>query len=216
MPDVGDSQIVEVAVNPADGTTVATLTVIPPTGASTTPEPTASNGNALWSYEVLYIQPGIWTFQWDVTGTGRGREYQQVPVAPARARPRAYATTADLANFLQAAPPLNAEHLLGNVTRYMDNEVLLTAVYRTDADGEPVDADVIEALKEAACAYAAWWDEQGITGQDAGQDYTSVSAGGIALTKAAGASGRPADPRVSSEALGILAAAGLNGAPWTR
>lgn len=212
MPDVGDSQIVEVAVNPADGTTAATLTVTPPTGASTTPEPTASNGNALWSYEVLYTQPGIWTFQWDVTGTGRGREYQQVPVAPARARPRAYATTADLANWLQAAPPVGAEQLLGAVTRYMDGEVLLTAVYDVDTDDEPTDDKVIAALRDACCAYAAWWDDQGITGQDAGQDYTSVSAGGVALTKAAGASGRPADPRVSSEALGILARAGLRGA----
>jgi hypothetical protein len=213
VPDVGDPQIVTLTVSPADGTTEAALTVTAPDGTTTTPDATPSNGNATWSTEVTYTAAGIWTLKWVVTGTGRGAEDQQVSVAPTHARPRAYATTTDLADFLRAAPPLNAELLLGNVTRYMDDEVLLTAVYDVDEDDEPTDTKVIKALKEACCAYAKWWDKQGIDGEDAAQQYTSVSAGSISIGKATGTTGRPADPRVSSEAVGILWRAGLLGHP---
>ena len=216
MPDVGDSQIITLDVSPADGTTAATLTAIPPSGSAPTLEPTASNGNSLWSAEVTYTVAGIWTFRWDVTGTGRGREYQYVSVAPAPAVGRSYATTTDLANWLRAAPPLNAQALLEGATRFLDTVVLTTSVYDVDTGGLPTKAAVITALRDATCALAAWWHAQGITGEDANSVYTTVSIGSASFTRTPGAGGAPSDPRMSREAREILAGAGLLGhAIWT-
>ncbi|GII84596.1 hypothetical protein Ssi03_25860 [Sphaerisporangium siamense] len=214
MPDVGDSQIVELTVSPADGTTSATLAVIPPEGDVTTGlEPTPSNGNAVWSYEVTYTMPGIWQFMWTVTGTGRGVQYQKATVAPAPARGRSYASTTDLANWLKAAPPLNAQALLEGATRFLDNRVLLAAVYDINLDGMPTSTTVIKALRDATCALATWWHAQGIEGEDANSVYTTVSIGSASFTRTPGAGGAPSDPRMSREAAEILAGAGLLGHP---
>lgn len=212
MPVVGYSEIVILTVDPHDDTTTPVLTVTPPNYVLD--EPTVSPGDepGTWQAEVVYDQAGIWVLEWAVTGTGRGVQTKTVAVAPAPGGPgRTYATTTDLADWLQAAPPLDAARRLIRATSYLDANPLKTAVYDVDDDGLPTDAVVAAALRDATCAQADWWTQHGDDGTGAGADYTSVTAGSISLTRAAGGAGAPRDPRQSPEAFDILSAAGLTG-----
>lgn len=205
MPDAGDSEIATLAVALADGTTEATLTVTSPSGTVTTPEVTASNGNAVWTAEVPYTTAGVWVLKWVVTGSGRGTQYQRVPVAPAPAIGPAYATSADLAAWLQAAPPDDSDKLLRDATRELDF-ALKAAIYDVDDDGEPTDAEVIAALRDACCAVVEWWQETGDP-LSSGGAYTSVSIGSVTLSRSQ-ASGAP-----SGDVLGRRAQRILRGCP---
>jgi hypothetical protein len=89
-----------------------------------------------------------------------------------------------------------------------------TAHYLTDDDGYPTDAVVSDALRDATCAYAAYWDETGDpTGADAVAGPTRILSVSLGGTATGGASSRTAaDARRSEEALTILRNAGLIGA----
>ncbi|MEU4234181.1 hypothetical protein AB0F17_58745 [Nonomuraea sp. NPDC026600] len=123
----------------------------------------------------------------------------------------AYATTGELTTWLNPDPvPTGAARMLARATRYMDNVLLKTSVYPVDADGLPTEAAHITAMRDACCALVEWWAENGDDGLGAGSEYTSVSAGNIALSKAAGTGGDD-DPRRAPEAVEILDGAGLLG-----
>lgn len=114
----------------------------------------------------------------------------------------AYATAAELAasDFLSAdlVLPSSAEQarLLSRASRLLDATVLMQAVYTVDDDGDPTDTDVIAALRDAACAQAAWWletgDEQGVSAH-----LTGVNSGG-------GPSISGSLPRVAPDAVDVL------------
>lgn len=82
----------------------------------------------------------------------------------------AYATVADLAacDFLSDGLTLPStgqqERLLSRASREID-KALLRAFYQVDHDGQPTDAKVVTALRDATCAQACWWLE---TGDEAG------------------------------------------------
>lgn len=123
---------------------------------------------------------------------------------------RVYATSDDLTAWLDPDPvPEAAERMLRRASRFLDDRLLLTAVYPVDADGMPTRPDHRDALRDACCALVEWWAANGDDGTGAGSDYTTVTAGSISLTRAGGNSGTPADPRVSREAVEILGGAGL-------
>ena len=207
MPDVGDLVTARLTVDPADGTTAAALLVTRPDGTTVSPIVTGADGGTTWTAPVTYTLAGLWRLSWTVTGTGAGVQHEVVSVAPAPAvtvTGRVYATTTQLANALHEAPPLNSVQLLTDASRALD-DALKTAVYDTDDDGMPTNADVAAAFAEAVCAIVEWWGETGDpVGADGGWD--SVSAGPVSLSRG---SGSTAAAPISGGALPPRAAAAL-------
>ncbi|MEU3161970.1 hypothetical protein ACPCAJ_21035 [Streptomyces griseoincarnatus] len=164
MPDVGDLVTARLVVDPYDETTHASLAVTAPDGTVSMPVTTTADGGQTWTAPLTYTAAGVWLLRWAVSGTGASVEAQQVGVAPAPATigdVRSYATTTQLANFLHAAPPLDAVKLLERATDLLDSDFLKAAVYDVDADGMPTDPVVAEAFAEAVCAQVEFWGEVG-------------------------------------------------------
>jgi hypothetical protein len=203
MPDVGDLVTARLGVSPADETTQAALLVTLPDGSTLSPVVTASDGGAVWTAPVVYTLAGVWRLSWTVTGTGASVEHELVAVAPvpgAAGGGRPYATTTDLAQYLQAAPPLDSQHLLDGASRMLDARVLAYCRYDVDDTGLPSDTAVAQAIGRAVCAQVAWWDEVGDSRGAAGAGYGSVSIGSVSLgrttgTATASASGEDAAAR---------------------
>lgn len=184
MPDVGEVAAASHTVDPFDETTQATLTVTDPDGTATTPSTSTDDDGHTWTASFTYTAAGVWLLTWTVTGVGASVENEQVAVAPtpgAGLTGRVYATTTQLANYLQAAPPLDAVRQLTDASKALD-DALLTALYDTDDDGMPTDLDVIAAFAEAVCAIVEWWEE---TGDPVGADggWQSATAGPVSLTR---------------------------------
>lgn len=202
MPDAGDSQIATLTVTPYDLSTTATLSVRSPSGTTTTPSATTSDGGATWTATVPYTVAGVYTLTWTVTGTGAGVQQQLVSVAPLQpGTARSYATTTDLADWLRAAPPTDAAKQLRDATRELDY-FLRTAIYDVDDDGEPTNAEVTVAFRDACCAVVEWWAETGDP-LAAVSAYGSVSIGSVTLSRTQ-ASGAPASEVLGRRALQIL------------
>ncbi|MFE0727947.1 hypothetical protein ACFW2X_06785 [Streptomyces antibioticus] len=164
MPDVGDVVTCRLVVAPYDESTVATLAVTAPDGTVTAPVATTADGGQTWTAPLAYIAAGIWLLRWTVTGTGASVEPLTVAVAPAPASMadvRSYSTTTQLANFLHAAPPLDAVKLLERATDLLDADFLRAAVYDVDDEGMPTDPIVAAAFAEAVCAQVEFWGEVG-------------------------------------------------------
>jgi hypothetical protein len=224
MPTVGRGQVARLQLPTFDATTLAELTLVgPPDADGVRPETelgaSSTDDNHTWTADVPpYQRPGRWYHVWTVTGTGAGRIVNPVDVEPdpiGAAGRRAYATTADLANWIHAAPPDDAERMLADATREVDG-LLVCAVYPVDADGEPTDAKHRAALRDAVCEQVAWWID---TGDPSGAVaiYGSLSAGSISVGRATAAAARGADARVAPGVRQILAGAGLLGhAPRVR
>lgn len=88
----------------------------------------------------------------------------------------------------------------------------LTAVYPTHPDGAPRDTKVAEALRDATCAQAVWFDETGDTGSGATGRFNSMSLGSASLSGGGTGSGTNTSVdqgRYSPEAVQILQNAGL-------
>ena len=124
-----------------------------------------------------------------------------------------YAKTSDLVKFL-GVEELEDEAGAKAGLRRASNEVrglTRTALYETDDDGLPTDAAVLEAFKDATCAFVAYWDETGdITGGNAMAGPMKILSVSIGGTPTGGASSRTAaDARRADEAVTILRNAGL-------
>ncbi|HLS39222.1 MAG TPA: hypothetical protein VK038_00480 [Ornithinicoccus sp.] len=184
MPDVGDLVTAQLVVSPYDGTTQAALAVTAPDGTVTAPVVSTGDGGQTWTAPLTYTAAGIWRLSWTVTGTGASVEHELVSVAPAPATTaagRVYATTTDLANYLNAAPPLDGARLLADASRMLDALVLAFCRYDVDDDGMPTDETVAAAIGRAVCAQVAWWDELGDHRGAAGAGWGSVSIGSVSL-----------------------------------
>ncbi|WP_406200153.1 hypothetical protein OG331_25230 [Streptomyces sp. NBC_01017] len=184
MPDVGDVVTAQLVVAPYDGTTSASLAVTAPDGTVSSPVASTADGGQTWTAPLTYTAAGVWLLRWTVTGTGASVENQQVAVAPtpgAGQTGRVYATTTDLANYLRAAPPLDASGLLLAASKMLDTRVLFLCRYDVDDDGMPTDPDVAAAIGRAVCAQVAWWDEVGDSTGAAGVGYGSVAIGSVNL-----------------------------------
>ncbi|GAB2731796.1 hypothetical protein [Streptomyces bullii] len=189
MPDVGDTVTASLIVDPYDATTVATLSVTAPTGTVTAPATGTADGGKTWTAPLTYTAAGLWRLSWTVTGTGARVEHELVSVAPA---PRAvsdggrvYATTTQLADALNKAPPLNAVELLERASALLDSEFLKAAVYDVDVDGMPTDPDVAKAFAAAVCAQVEFWGEVGVE-TDISGPLQGVSIGSVQLQYGAG------------------------------
>ncbi|GAB2519473.1 hypothetical protein [Paramicrobacterium agarici] len=131
---------------------------------------------------------------------------------------RTYATPSDYFDFLDGEipdPVPDEQQLKAKLRRasiVIDGRLRL-AVYDTDEDGYPTDADVSEALKDATCAQADWFTEtDDITGADSQAGVVkigSVSLGGSGATGGASNARSAGASRISPEAVEILRNAGL-------
>ncbi|MEU0084896.1 hypothetical protein [Streptomyces sp. NPDC006274] len=191
MPDAGDDVAVSLTVDPFDATTAATLTVRAPDGTTSTPATSTSDGGKTWTATVTYSTAGIWRLTWTVTGTGAGVTHELVSVAPApggTGTGRVYATSTQLANYLHAAPPTDADRLLARASELLEEEVFRLCWYEADdVTGLPTNAIVAAAFTAAVCAQIEWWDETGDELGAAGQ-WGTVKLGSASMTRAAGSS----------------------------
>lgn len=72
----------------------------------------------------------------------------------------AYATAAELATWIGAAAPANADWLLARATELIDS--IVTAPYAIDEVTElPTDSEEAEALRDATCAQVRFWQATG-------------------------------------------------------
>lgn len=184
MPDVGDMVTAQLTVSPYDGTTQATLAVTAPDGAVSHPVATTVDGGQTWTAPLTYTMAGVWRLSWTVTGTGASVEHELVSVAPTPGTGlagRVYATTTQLAEYMQAAPPLDAPRLLASASRMLDALVLAYCRYAVDGDGMPTDPLVAAAIGRAVCAQVAWWEEIGDSTGAAGVGYGNVAIGSVNL-----------------------------------
>lgn len=223
----GEVQLVTLEIVGADTDTVAGATAYPPDGGAAVvlaPLLDAPPDRSRWGANLTPTIPGEWVVEWIVTGSGAGRVVDVLPIAPARATApdgRTYASTTQLAQWLDAAPPEGAHRLLLRATERVD-ELLRTAVYEVAGDDElPVDPVIAAALRDATCAQAAWFADTDDDGSGAVLRYGKVKIGTVELSDrgGAGAGGDPdqADPRYAPAAIRALRAAGLwNRAPVVR
>lgn len=124
--------------------------------------------------------------------------------------PRVYATRQEYITYAGDPAPTNIDSLLRRASHQVESHIR-AAVYATDEDGLPTDPAVKEALRDATCAYVAYWEETGDpTGADAMQGPVKILSVQLGGTATGGASSRtPADVRRSDEAVQILRNAGL-------
>ncbi|HEY9476479.1 MAG TPA: hypothetical protein VIS06_21845 [Mycobacteriales bacterium] len=121
-----------------------------------------------------------------------------------------YAVETDLADSVYlpkgvtAPTGTEATRLLTRASRRVDR-LLLPAVYDVDDTGAPTDPAVIEAVRDATCAQAAWWLETGDESGAAGQ-YQSVGIGSVNLTRR---TSDDQDDTTSPDAVDVLTQAGL-------
>ncbi len=200
MLDVGDWRIPTLAIDPADATTSASYVVVAPDGTAAAPvtatvalNATAGTGTATGTGYELTVA-GEWVERWTVTGTGQSKERAIVLVAPdpvtAPSGGRVYATTTDLANWLQAAPPAGSRKMLRAASRQID-KMLLTATYDVDSVTLlPTDTVVITAFRDAVCAVIEEGKRNGEQAYGGAGSVASFTIGGITVNRA-GNSGQP-------------------------
>ncbi|MGW7416130.1 hypothetical protein [Streptomyces sp. NPDC054863] len=102
-----------------------------------------------------------------------------------------YATPEQLSMWLGTPAPSGAERLLARAGEDIDS-ALLTAIYRVDEDGDPIEPRVVAALADATCAQVEHWLATGDDGTGAGGVWDSVSIGPVSL------SGRSRTPSAAS------------------
>lgn len=210
MPDVGDTVTASLTVDPYDATTAATLTITAPNGTVSSPATGTADNGKTWTAALTYTAAGLWRLSWAVTGTGASVQHEVVPVAPAppaMTDVRSYATTTQLADYLRAAPPVDAVQLLERATRLLDSDFLKAAVYDVDDAGMPTDPDVKAAFVEAVCAQVEFWGEVGVETDVAGP-LQGVAIGSVNLQFGAGDNRSSPDyyaPGISRALVGIPA-----------
>lgn len=202
----GDTATLKLTVDPSDDTTLAIVAITSPSGVLYAPTALPNVNRNEWTVQVVLDEPGLWDVVWTVTGTGAGIEpFETLQVAPTvtKSDARVYATTADLAKHLDAAPPVGARRLLRKASRTVDY-LLIGAVYQVDDDGLPTDPDIKAAIRDAVCAQAEHLDAD----EQAGR-YTEVQIGSVRLRRAAVGTVGPGGESVAQDAVDALALAGL-------
>lgn len=132
---------------------------------------------------------------------------------------RTYATASDLLDFMGGEVPTGPDGsdltdaqinaLLRRASTQVESYVRL-ARYSVDEDGYPTDPAVSQALTDATCAQAAWWDDTGdVSGADAIAGPTKILSVSLGGGNTASNQRTAAEARASDEAITILKNAGL-------
>jgi hypothetical protein len=212
--EVGDTRRPTLTIDVYDVNTVVVLTLVSPSGVTTTPAVTGVAGT--WTANAPYTltAPGDWTEQWRatnaVTGLGAGATSTTISVDPlppplGPGQSTAYATSAQYAAIIGGPLPSNLARLLRVASSTIRSEIS-GAVYDT------ADAAVLATLAEATCEQVAWARSNGWTN---GVPVTTrgVAIGTVSLgaTVNPGAGGSSATAVLSPIARELLLAAGLLG-----
>jgi hypothetical protein len=121
--------------------------------------------------------------------------------------PRVYATPDQLADATGHPAPPDAERLLARASEDVD-DALITAVYRTDADGMPTDPAIVAALTAATVAQVEYVAALGGDDTGAAGQWDSVSIGPVSMSgRRGGPVGSAVD--IGPRALRTLSRAGL-------
>ncbi|WP_051702043.1 hypothetical protein [Mycetocola saprophilus] len=125
-------------------------------------------------------------------------------------KPKPYATPEDYATW--TGETIQVSPVLLRRAEIRVRSMLTGVVYPVDADGNATDPEHIQALMEATCAQAAFFEDTGdISGSLAVLGGASIGTVKLGTpTTAAGGKGSAVDLRYSSEVADILAAAGLD------
>ncbi|WP_433701779.1 hypothetical protein [Nocardiopsis sp. CA-288880] len=121
-----------------------------------------------------------------------------------------YATPEELATWLGLdEPPVGAVTALRDASLIVDG-LLIGAVYETDADGKPTDQHVIDTLRDATCAQAAFKPKGSNTPAPEGGRPTTVKVDKVSTGFATNpATGEVIKEPYSQQALDILRIEGL-------
>ncbi len=128
---------------------------------------------------------------------------------------RVYATVSDFRDYADEDTDLTDVQIVKRLRRasVIVDGLTRLARYRMDEDGEPLDADVLDAFRDATCAQVEYWET---TGDPTGAESTmgpvkigSVSLGGSGVGGSAQSTTSPAQSRTSPETVEILRNAGL-------
>lgn len=123
----------------------------------------------------------------------------------------AYATSAELATYTglaAAALPADVDRMLERASERVD-AALVAAVYDVNGAGDPTDADVAAALRDATSAIVEAWI---VSDDEHGQldGYASVSLGSLTLNRGNARGGAaPAGAKLPERAVDHLRRAGL-------
>lgn len=207
---------------PASGVTITITASGAPDGGTGTPVATTSAGvtqlgTGLYSYTWDVPEdtvPGSYTVTWSGARTTDGMTVSYTQVANVAADPASVPLPGVYASVLQYqdwsgdqyTPSSRVQVALQRATEQID-VALVAAVYRTDADGMPLDADLVDCLARATSAQAQYIiavnDDANVK-----REYSSTSMGGVSLTRAAGMQAM-ALPPIAPQALAILRVAGV-------
>lgn len=120
--------------------------------------------------------------------------------------PRIYADTVAYLTYteidhLEAGEEVRVQRRLRRASALVD-DLLLAAVYDVDGDGMPTNPVVAEAMSDAVCAQAEWFEE---TGDDTGaaEQFAGGSLGSLSLSRPPGVS------RYAPDTVAILRRVGL-------
>jgi hypothetical protein len=132
---------------------------------------------------------------------------------PVQSRPK-YAMATDWADsdYADGPAPADCQKLLNRASTHIA-ALTRNAVYECDEEGYPVELGILEALRDATIAQAAFWLETGDTsGAAAGMGHLSIGSLGLGGVKSAGDTPRSKQiSRHAPEAIEILDLAGLHG-----
>lgn len=185
---VGDAELPELTVQPANGNTVATLVAKAPDGSATSVPVTGGTLTAVsgspgdysqtWTATdpVLYSLPGRWVLSWTVTGTGEGAEDVEVWVvasptaggptwAPGRSHVAAYVPHRTLARSLSSTVGSADEYIYSfdqttTPPGTAVDRLIADAVARVSARVTPLDASMSDLARAVASLMAAVWVER--------------------------------------------------------
>ncbi len=124
---------------------------------------------------------------------------------------RVYATEAEYRTWSGDLDATVSESLLARASLAVDY-ALIGAWYSVNGEGMPIETVHIEALRDATCAQAQWYDETGDTsGSGAADQMQSASIGSAAYTKGytGGGSNAGGMPSLCPTASQILRVAGF-------
>jgi hypothetical protein len=206
----------------ASGVTIAVAASGAPDSGSGTPVAATSAGvcepgTGLFTYAWDVppgTVPGSYTVTWSGTRASDGTAVTYSQAVNVAADPEAvplpgvYASAAQYRAWSgdQVTPAQRVSVALQRATEQMD-VALVAAVYRTDADGMPLDAGLANVLARATSAQAQYIiavnDDANVK-----REYAATSVGGVSASRAARMQGL-ALPPVAPQALAILRVAGV-------
>lgn len=166
-------------------TNIATSAVAVATTTVGVTHPSVGAYGYVWS-TALALAPGDYLVVWSGLRAGNPVSYSETVTVQTPLGTRSYATVQQFDSYPGTTVTADTESRLVEATTLLDARVLRTAWYDADDGGNPTDPLVQVAFARAVCAQVRWWDELGgSTTGASGSGYTSVSIGGVSLSRGA-------------------------------